>query len=264
VTDALAPPSLVDVSTSSLERLIDGLRSGHLRAPLSRNALIAFGVAGQLDSLSAVLSGHSKPACLAILQTALAERQRAKRPTPELVWTGPEGAQAQARDTAVVLRELFESARKRVVLAGYSFKNAESVLQPLAHVMVTHCVEVHFFVDVPQPERPQPDEEAYGQAQLKAFLQSNWPFKSPPPKLYCDRRALRPGWGSSDSTYCSLHAKCVSVDSRRAFVSSANFTLRGQDRNIETGVLIDDPHFAVQLDRQWMSLVDGGFVLRGT
>lgn len=263
MSGAGAHPCLADVSTSSLERLVNGLQSGHLRAPLSRNSLIAYGVTGQLDALSAVLAGHSKPACLAILNAVLGERRRAMRPPPELVWTGPEGVRAQARDTAVVLRELFESARQRVVLAGYSFKNAESVLKPLQQAMVTHGVEAHFFVDVPQPERAQPNEEAYGRAQLQAFLHNNWPFPTPPPAVYCDRRALRPGRGSTDATYCSLHAKCVTVDSRRAFISSANFTLRGQDRNIETGVLIDDPTFAVQLDRQWMSLIDGGFVLRG-
>jgi hypothetical protein len=50
-------------------------------------------------------------------------------------------------------------------------------------------------------------------------------------------------------------AKCVAVDSQRAFISSANFTLRAHDRNIETGVLVTDPHFAMLLDKQWMSLV---------
>jgi len=41
---------------------------------------------------------------------------------------------------------------------------------------------------------------------------------------------------------------------RAPFVSSANFTTRGQDRNIETGVL---------LEGQWLSLVSAGLVLRG-
>jgi phosphatidylserine/phosphatidylglycerophosphate/cardiolipin synthase-like enzyme len=259
VNAPLEPESIADVGTASLQRLVTGLQTGHLKAPVTRNALIAFGVKSQLDVLSAVLSGHSLPACLAIIQSVLEERTRNARPDPELVWTGPEGAQAQARDTAVVLRELFESARKRVVLAGYSFMNAESVLKPLQQAMVEHGVEVHFFVDVPQPEHPQADEEAYGQAQLAGFLKNSWPFNTKPPALYCDRRALRPGKGGD---YCSLHAKCVTVDSSRAFVSSANFTLRGQDRNIETGVLINDPTFAMQLDRQWMSLVEGGFVLK--
>ena len=255
----LAPEaSLGDVSTATLERLVQGLQTGHLKPPVSRNTLIAFGVTLQLDALATVLSGHAKPACLAILLAVLDERVRT-RPTPELVWTGPEGSQAQARDTAVVLRELFEGARKRVVLAGYSFRNAQSVLLPLQRAMVEHGVDVHFFVDIPQPQQHQADEEAYGHEQLAIFLKNNWPFETPPPILYCDRRALQTGRGAS---YCSLHAKCVTVDSRRAFVSSANFTLRGQDRNIETGVLIDDPQFAIQLDRQWMSLVESGFVLR--
>jgi len=161
----------------------------------------------------------------------------------------------------VVLKNLVKGARKRVVLAGYSFKDAQSVLRPLQEVMVQHGVEVHFFVDIPQTKQVQADEEAYGQKHLHEFLEANWPFSSPPPALYCHKRALRPGYGAE---FCSLHAKCVAVDSSRAFVSSANFTLAGQNRNIETGVLLDDPGFAQQLDRQLMSLVEGGFVLART
>ena len=209
--------------------------------------------------LSRVLGGHSGPACLAILKSVLEERLGNRYPAPELVWTGPEGPSAQARDTAIVLRGLFESARKRVVLAGYSFLNAKSVLEPLHRVMVEHGVDVHFFVNVEQPQVQPADEAEFGRIQLAAFLAANWPFGAPIPSLYCDRRALRPGKGAD---FCSLHAKCVVVDSRKAFVSSANFTLRGQDRNIETGVFLDDPRFAVQLDRQWMSLIEARLVFQ--
>jgi phosphatidylserine/phosphatidylglycerophosphate/cardiolipin synthase-like enzyme len=38
-----------------------------------------------------------------------------------------------------------------------------------------------------------------------------------------DPRAGKPG---------SLHAKCIAVDNEQVFVSSANFTEAGQDRNI--------------------------------
>lgn len=254
------PTSIADVPTSTLRALLAALGSGHMRAPVSREELAIHSAKNQVALLYGVLGGHSKPACLTILRSVLEERAKHARPHPELVWTGPESLQAHARDTAILLRELFESARQRVVLAGYSFWNAESVLKPLQDVMVEHGVEAHFFVDVKQPDTQPEDEEAYGQEKLARFLEANWPFATPPPALYCDRRALRPGHGGN---YCSLHAKCVAVDSRRAFVSSANFTLRAQDRNIETGVLVDDPHFAQQLDRQWMSLVQGGVVLRG-
>jgi phosphatidylserine/phosphatidylglycerophosphate/cardiolipin synthase-like enzyme len=57
-----------------------------------------------------------------------------------------------------------------------------------------------------------------------------------------------------------MHAKCVVVDGKRAFVSSANFTDRGQERNIEVGALIDDPRFAMQLAQQWDGLVQSNIV----
>ena len=50
------------------------------------------------------------------------------------------------------------------------------------------------------------------------------------------------------------------VDERHALVTSANFTDRGQTRNIEAGVLIDDPGFAARLARQWRGLRDSGAV----
>jgi hypothetical protein len=234
---------LAAVSSASLERMREALQSRQLHAPLNRAALVAFGIKGQLDALVAALEGHSRAACLSILDAVLAERAKYDRPAPELVWTGPEGTHAHARDTAVVLRELFDGARSRVVLAGYSFRNAAHVLKPLHEVMHRHGVEAHFFIDVPQPDVRAPDPEAYGMAALDAFVEANWPFGSPVPALYCDRRALRPGQGGE---YCSLHAKCLAVDGQRAFVSSANFTTRGQERNIETGVLLYDPVFVLR------------------
>jgi phosphatidylserine/phosphatidylglycerophosphate/cardiolipin synthase-like enzyme len=248
---------LAAVATTTLERLRDALRAEQLRAPFTRGDLSAYGMREQLDALSAALSGHSRNACVAILDAVLAERAKYDLPTPELVWTGPEGMNALARDTAVVLRELFESAQERVVLAGYSFRNAESVLAPLSTAMRERGVRTSFFVDVEQASSFIADPDSRGQAALARFLADNWPFGAPYPELYCDRRALQPG-----PPWCSLHAKCLAVDGARAFVSSANFTIRGQERNIEAGVLLHDPHFAGQLERQWLSLIEGGFVLQ--
>jgi hypothetical protein len=251
------PRGLADVSDTALERLRLGLETGRLRAPLTRASLIAYGVKGQLDALVATLEGHSRDACLSIVTAVLAERAKFDRPAPELVWTGPEGGNAAARDTAVVLRELFEASQERVVLAGYSFLNATAVLGPLHVAMKTRAVEALFFIDIPQLERSVPDPESHGQAALAAFVEASWPFGAPFPEVYCDRRALRPG-----PPWSSLHAKCVAVDGRRAFVSSANFTTRGQDRNIETGVLIDDTTFAGQLERQWLGLIESRLLLK--
>lgn len=241
------------VSTAALAQLRDAIATGALRTPIDRNALIGFGVRHQLDALVAALSGHKSAACIAILDVALAERET-RRPSPELVWTGPEAPAGAARDTAVVLRALFEGARESVILAGYSFDHARDVLAPLHASMTASAIDVRFFVDVPQIPRNVAVDEHLAH-HLGRFRADNWPFGSPFPRLFYDKRALVPG-----PPFCSLHAKCVVVDGARAFVSSANFTQRGQERNIEVGVLIDDPGFAVYLAGQWMGLVERAMV----
>jgi phosphatidylserine/phosphatidylglycerophosphate/cardiolipin synthase-like enzyme len=52
------------------------------------------------------------------------------------------------------------------------------------------------------------------------------------------------------------------VDARWTLLTSANFTDRGQTRNIEAGGLLDDPRFALDLLRQWRSAVSAGHFLR--
>ena len=245
--------SLKNVSTTVLSELRDAIASGLLRTPVDRASLVGFGIRHQIEAIEHTLAGHKTPACLAVLDVALAERED-RRPTPELVWTGPEAPAGTARDTAVVLRSLFEGARESVLLAGYSFDHAEDVLAPLHAAMREYQVTARFFVDIPQIERHVPAETHLSRS-FTAFLVESWPFGEPHPRLYYDKRALQPG-----PPWCSLHAKCVVIDGTRAFVSSANFTQRGQERNIEVGVLIEDAGFASYLAGQWLGLIDTGIV----
>ena len=60
----------------------------------------------------------------------------------------------------------------------------------------------------------------------------------------------------------SLHAKCVVVDDERSFITSANFTDRGQTRNVEAGVLIEDRAFSGELGAQWRQLVSEKLVTK--
>jgi phosphatidylserine/phosphatidylglycerophosphate/cardiolipin synthase-like enzyme len=60
----------------------------------------------------------------------------------------------------------------------------------------------------------------------------------------------------------SLHAKCLVVDHEQTLITSANFTERGQERNIEVGVLIRDKGFANALERQWFNLIRAKAVVR--
>jgi phosphatidylserine/phosphatidylglycerophosphate/cardiolipin synthase-like enzyme len=245
--------TLKQVSTTVLEQVRDAVASGTLKPPLDRAALVGFGVRHQLEAIERALAGHKSAACLAVLDVTLAERED-RKPTPELVWTGPEAPAGTARDTAVVLRELFEGARESVILGGYSFKYARDLLAPLHRSMRDHTVDARFFMHVPQVETSNALDE-HLEAHLRSFLVESWPFGNPRPRIYYDRRCLVPG-----PPYSSLHAKCVVVDGARAFVSSANFTQRAQEQNIEVGVLIDDASFASFLAGQWLGLIEAGIV----
>ena len=253
MTDTRA--SFAEVSSSALERLRDAIATRALETPITRSSLVAFGVRNQIDALAAALSGHSRLACLAILDVALIEREKLTRPAPELVWTGPEGQGATARDTAIVLRELFESAHDQVLLAGYSFTHARSVLAPLHATMIARGVRATFFVDIKQPKVATDPPARHAEHALADFIADNWPFGAPYPALYYDKRAILP-----PPPYSILHAKCVVVDCERAFISSANFTMQGQERNIEVGVLLEDKLFAAHLAQQWLSLIDAKLV----
>ena len=70
-----------------------------------------------------------RPRALAVLDV-VARRARGTTADAGARLDGPEAPAGTARDTAVVLRELFEGARESVILAGYSFDHA-AVLAPL-------------------------------------------------------------------------------------------------------------------------------------
>jgi phosphatidylserine/phosphatidylglycerophosphate/cardiolipin synthase-like enzyme len=184
----------------------------------------------------AMLRDFGRDAVLMLVDGVLAERLAAPKPA-ELVWTGPDQRASAARDTAVVLADLFERSREQVLLAGFAFDHADEVLRPLWEAR-KRGVEVRLFVD----------EKA-----ADAFENTSWPFGPPLPELF----VFRPPPG----VYASLHAKCVVVDQRWCFVTSANFTSRGQTRNVEVGVLLDDGELARRLIAQFP--VGEAFMSRG-
>jgi len=245
-------PDLSEVATSTIERLREAIANRRLQMPVTRAALLGEGIRHQLDALEGALIGHTMPACLTVLDVLLAERRGNARPAPELVWTGPERANATARDTAVVLRALFERAQHQVILAGYDFTRGSALLEPLWLAMRDRGVDVRFFLHIPQPAAAPERPELYGDQAVAAIMAEAWPFGDPLPRVYYDARALKV------QPRFNMHAKCVVVDGAAALVTSANFTRRAHEQNLECGVLLEDPTFAHHLARQWLGLIDAG------
>ncbi|MHC5820709.1 MAG: phospholipase D-like domain-containing protein [Nostoc sp.] len=89
------------------------------------------------------------------------------------------------------------------------------------------------------------------------FRQDIWPGKRLP-EVFHDPRSLTVG---AESKAC-LHVKCVVVDQERVLVTSANLTEAAHERNIEAGVLLNDPVTAQALQIQFESLVTRNILCR--
>ncbi len=216
---------LTAIATVDLERFAAAIVAKRVTFPASKLALESEGLE-QLWPVAAQLNAVGSDGALAILRAVLAERRG--RSAPELVWTGPESRASAARDTAVVLAELFGRATIRVLVAGFAFDHASDVLRPL-HQALVRGVSCRLFADGAVAGR---------------FLSDHWPFGPPFPEVL--------GFEPEAGVFASLHAKCLVIDGRWVFITSANFTDRGQTRNIEVGVVLDDVHLAAVLESQFV------------
>jgi phosphatidylserine/phosphatidylglycerophosphate/cardiolipin synthase-like enzyme len=117
---------------------------------------------------------------------------------------------------------------------------------------------VQMFLNV---KRPFGDTSTDGEliaAFAHRFRTEHWPTDRPLPEIYFDPRSL-----ALDARRKSvLHAKCVVIDERTSFVSSANFTEAAQERNIEVGVLVRSQIVAERLMNFFAALISTGAVRR--
>src|SRR5262249_38283126 len=154
-------------------------------------------------------------------------------------------------DTGVVVRELFGSAEEEVLVAGFAIYQGREVFKRLAERMSERpSLRVTFFLDVHrEPGDTSLAEEVLRRFALR-FQTHEWPGGRLP-ELYYDPRSL----DLEAVKRSSLHAKCIVVDRRVAFVTSANFTEAAQTRNIEVGALIRCQRFAARLTEHFGTLV---------
>jgi phosphatidylserine/phosphatidylglycerophosphate/cardiolipin synthase-like enzyme len=190
---------------------------------------------------------------LALLLDTVAET-RARAPNiadlVELVWTGPESLGVSNRDTAVVVRELFGTATNEVLVAGFAVYQGREVFRRLAERMEElPALRVRLYLDVGRPHGDVTASSDLVWRFLSRFRTTEWPGEKLP-ELYYDPRSL----DENQEKRSSLHAKCVVVDRRIAFVTSANFTEAAHSRNIEVGALIRSPVFAQELANHFDSL----------
>jgi phosphatidylserine/phosphatidylglycerophosphate/cardiolipin synthase-like enzyme len=251
------------LTDADLTALAAALRSGRLHVPFTGVSLQRFCAPVHAETTAARLrqlheEGMQSQHLALLAETIL--RTRAQLPQQadlvDLVWTGPETLSVTNRDTGVVVRDLFGSAETEVLVAGFAVYQGRSVFKRLATRMEERPgLRVKLFLDVQR----HPTDTSLDADVLRRFLHrfrtQEWPGEQLP-ELYYDPRSL----DREAVKRSSLHAKCVVIDRRLAFVTSANFTEAAQMRNIEVGALIRSERFAARLAGHFETLTDVGLL----
>jgi len=156
----------------------------------------------------------------------------------DLVLSGPDVEGIPIRETVAIMHTLFSDAIDEILLVGYAVYNGAEIFQRLAERMQEQPkMKVWMCLDIQRPHNDTSLESEIVRRFVSNFFHHQWiwPVR---PELYYDPRSLI----VDSKKRSSLHAKCVVVDRRSALITSANFTLAAQQRNIEAGVVIhDDP-----------------------
>jgi phosphatidylserine/phosphatidylglycerophosphate/cardiolipin synthase-like enzyme len=256
---------LLSLAPSELGALATSVRNGRVSAPYSALSLqriigqdAAGFISGKLDSLSASgMSSEALSVCLELAADALSSRSPLED-LVDLVTTGPETGGVANRSTAVVVSELFRGAEHSVLIAGYAVYQGQRVFRSLGDRMLQYPkLDVRMFLDVARKQSDTSSADALIARFVQQFKTSQWPNGMPLPNVYCCGRPI-----SQNGKPGSLHAKCIVVDGKHVFVSSANFTEAAQERNIEVGLLIQSPALAERVCRFFDALLDERFFVR--
>jgi phosphatidylserine/phosphatidylglycerophosphate/cardiolipin synthase-like enzyme len=203
---------------------------------------------GAASDVVGVLGGTDRMCAVVALRVAIAERVHRPPPRLDLVWTGPETRATVAQSTSSVVERLFASAQRSVIIGGYTFDTPE-IVEPLHRAMKERGVTVMLFLNVPSEAATIAGADLVATRFIDQFFHEVWIFGVPKPDVFYDPRTVVRG-----PPWVSLHAKCVVVDDESSFLTSANFTDRGQSRNVEAGVLIQDKAFSGELGAQWKAV----------
>lgn len=252
------------LSDADLRELASALKSRRVSAPYSElqvSRVLSSKLVGEVTvSLQEFANlGFGEQQIATTLELLIRDRSNGRKHEPpiDLVTSGPEAPGIANRDTAVVVRELFAHAQKSVLVVGYAVYQGASVFEALAERMATRPeLDVKLFLDIARPDKDTTAAEIIISKYAQRFRDSQWPKGFRLPQVFYDPRSL------AEDKRSSLHAKCVVVDSEQVFVSSANFTKAGQERNIEVGLKIESSWLAQRLIRHFRLLHEHGLAVR--
>lgn len=181
------------------------------------------------------------------LQASQITLASARKPSIELVWTGPE-ALTSTRRTEQALLELINGAKHRLLLVSFAVYKIQMIVEAIEgairrNVEVVICLED---AEESQGKILYSGSQAFSNSIFRLATFYGWPT---------EKRII-----AEDGKHGSLHAKVAIADGERVFLTSANLTGYAMDLNIELGVMIVDKNIGEQIDRLFTELIVRGIL----
>lgn len=250
-------------SADDLAYVAAALAQGRLAAPFSSIGLVRLGVSdshGLASELNRLAELGLQPKQISVVLEAVIEERRACASGSaelELVVTGPD-VREQARDTAVVVEQLFEEAKTSVLLVGFALYDGNIIFRRLAQRLdATTALQATLCLDISRRGIDTTKESDLIARYEHEFRQRHWSGKRLP-NIYFDPRALT----MEASKRAVLHAKCIAIDGETALVTSANPTPAAFTKNIELGIVIRGGTIPSQITNHFFSLIQTGALRR--
>jgi len=256
--------SLAALDRKHLLRLAELWGSDQMSPPCTELALqnylpkeMASRSAKFLKSLLQQKMSNSQIALLLQAYIAGTEDSIHNSPPVEVVVTGPD-VTASARDTGVVVRQLFRKAHQRVLAVGFAVHKGKSIFKTLGEKLDSEkSIGVTLCLNIERPRGNTSLSQGIIQRFADEFVRDAW-LGEQLPRVYYDPRSL----ASAGTAASSMHAKCIVIDGEEALVTSANFTEAAQERNIELGLLVNSSIIARQIEEHFSTLIQNDILAR--
>lgn len=158
---------------------------------------------------------------LALRTSALTADRMRNATSVEVVWTGPTSNEVPVRKSAQVLERLIDDARRRIVIVSFAAYKVPSVDDRL-RAAASRGVAIDLILETEADSKGELRQDAADAFDALHGIASFWVWPA----------SSRPAGGAV------LHAKAAIRDTAAALVTSANFTGRALERNMELGLLI--------------------------
>lgn len=156
--------------------------------------------------------------------------------TAQAIWTMP-GHLVSASALTTSTADLVANARLSIVCSTFNFQATSALWRALSHAASRPELSVRVYIDAGASSAPTAGPDA------QAIAEQLWPAT-----------VLRTR--EIDGRPVRNHAKFVSVDHRFLVVTSANYSWSAENRNIELGVVLDDPALAEAVEAQLRDVED--------